>query len=40
MAGILPFVDLVVGNEEDCFDVLNIKAGETDVHSGTYGSLL
>ena len=33
MGRILPFIDLVVGNEEDCFDVLGIKAGETDVHS-------
>lgn len=32
---ILPFVDVVIGNEEDCHDVLGIKAGETDVHSGT-----
>ena len=24
----------VVGNEEDCDDVLGIKAGKTDVHSG------
>merc|ERR1719476_920373 len=34
MAKILPFVDVVVGNEEDCFDVLGIRAGDTDVHSG------
>ena len=33
MGDILPFVDLVVGNEEDCFDVLGVKAGDTDVHS-------
>jgi 2-dehydro-3-deoxygluconokinase len=34
MRTILPFVDLVIGNEEDCFDVLGIQAGDTDVHSG------
>ena len=32
--GILPFVDLVIGNEEDCADVLNIHAGDTDVDAG------
>ncbi len=31
---ILPFVDVVVGNEEDCHDVLGIRAGTTDVHAG------
>ena len=35
MRGILPFVDLVVANEEDCADVLGIRAGDTDVHAGT-----
>ena len=35
MRGILPFVDVVIGNEEDCHDVLGIQAGDTDVHSGT-----
>jgi len=34
MGEILPFVDVVVGNEEDCDDVLGIRAGDTDVHSG------
>ncbi len=34
MRGILPFIDIVVGNEEDCHDVLGIQAGDTDVHSG------
>ena len=34
MRGILPFVDVVIGNEEDCHDVLGIQAGDTDVHSG------
>lgn len=32
--GILPHVDLVIANEEDCHDVLGIQAGQTDVHSG------
>jgi len=35
MRTILPFVDVVVGNEEDCHDVLGIKAGKTDVHAGS-----
>ena len=35
MREILPFVDVIVGNEEDCHDVLDIQAGNTDVHSGT-----
>ena len=35
MRGILPSIDLVVANEEDCHDVLGIQAGDTDVHSGT-----
>ena len=34
MRTILPFVDVVVANEEDCHDVLGIQAGETDVHAG------
>lgn len=34
MRSILPFIDVVIGNEEDCHDVLGIRAGETDVHSG------
>lgn len=34
MRGILPFIDVVIGNEEDCHDVLGIQAGATDVHSG------
>ena len=38
MRGILPFIDVVVGNEEDCHDVLGIQAGDTDVHSGTLDS--
>ena len=35
MKGILPFVDVVIANEEDCHDVLGIQAGDTDVHAGT-----
>lgn len=34
MRTILPFVDVVIANEEDCHDVLGIQAGDTDVHSG------
>ena len=34
MRGILPFIDLVIANEEDCHDVLSIQAGATDVDSG------
>lgn len=34
MRKILPFIDVVIANEEDCHDVLGIRAGETDVHSG------
>ncbi len=35
MGTILPFIDVVIGNEEDCHDVLGIQAGQTDVYSGT-----
>ena len=35
MKGILPFVDVVIANEEDCYDVLGIQAGDTDVHAGS-----
>ncbi len=34
MREILPSVDLLIANEEDCHDVLNIQAADTDVHSG------
>ena len=34
MRGILPFVDVVIANEEDASDVLGIHAENTDVHSG------
>jgi 2-dehydro-3-deoxygluconokinase len=34
MSGILPYVDVLVGNEEDAEDVLGIKAGDTDVTRG------
>lgn len=35
MRQVLPHVDVLIANEEDCYDVLGIQAGETDVHSGT-----
>ncbi|MEX0331091.1 MAG: sugar kinase [Puniceicoccaceae bacterium] len=34
MRGILPFIDVIIANEEDCHDVLGIQAGDTDVDSG------
>ena len=34
MREILPYVDMVAGNEEDASDVLGIRAGNTDVDSG------
>ena len=34
MQRILPYVDVVIGNEEDASDVLGIKAENTDVHAG------
>jgi len=34
MCDILPFIDVVIANEEDCFDVLGIRAGESDIHGG------
>ena len=34
MRKILPFIDVVIGNEEDASDVLGMKAGGTDVSSG------
>jgi 2-dehydro-3-deoxygluconokinase len=34
MGGILPYVDVLIGNEEDAEDVLGIKAGDTDVNAG------
>lgn len=34
MRDILPYVDVVVANEEDCADVLGIRAAGTDVHAG------
>lgn len=34
MTKILPYVDILIGNEEDAEDVLGIKAGQTDVHVG------
>lgn len=35
MRKILPLIDVVIANEEDCHDVLGIRAGTTDVHTGT-----
>ena len=35
MSKILPYVDVVIANEEDCSDVLGIHAAETDVESGS-----
>ena len=34
MAQIVPYVDLVIANEEDAADVFGIKAGETSITSG------
>ncbi len=34
MGAILPYVDVVIANEEDAADVLSIHAGDTDVESG------
>jgi 2-dehydro-3-deoxygluconokinase len=34
MSKIIPYTDLVIGNEEDADDVLGIRAGDTDVSAG------
>jgi len=34
MRAILPFIDVLIANEEDAADVLGIHAEDTDVHSG------
>lgn len=34
MREVLPHVDVLIANEEDCGDVLGIHAGQTDVHAG------
>ena len=34
MRSILEYVDVVIANEQDCADVLGIKAGDTDVEAG------
>lgn len=34
MRSILPYIDVVIANEEDAADVLDIHAEDTDVHSG------
>jgi len=35
MRELLPFVDLLIANEADCGDVLGIRAGQSDLHSGS-----
>lgn len=35
MRSLLPFLDVVIANEEDCSDVLGIHAADTDVHAGS-----
>lgn len=35
MRKLLPFIDVVIANEEDCADVLGIHAADTDVHAGS-----
>lgn len=35
MQQLLPFVDVVIANEEDCSDVLNIQIEDQDIHSGS-----
>ena len=37
MRKILPFVDIVLANEEDCSDVLGIRAESTNVEAGSLG---
>ncbi|MDY7027111.1 MAG: sugar kinase [Spirochaetota bacterium] len=34
MRELLPYVDIVIGNEEDAWDILRIRAGKTDVDTG------
>jgi 2-dehydro-3-deoxygluconokinase len=34
MRRILPYVDVVIANEEDCVNVLSIEAGDTDIEAG------
>ena len=34
MNEILPYVDILIGNEEDAEDILGIKAGDSDVNKG------
>ncbi len=34
MRRVLPLVDVVIANEEDCHDVMSIRADDTDVHAG------
>ena len=35
MEGVVPYVDLLIGNEGDADDVLGVRAGETKVESGS-----
>ncbi|WFB37859.1 sugar kinase [Kiritimatiellota bacterium B12222] len=35
MSQVLPFVDVVIANEEDCSDVLNIQIEDQNIHSGS-----
>lgn len=37
MRQILPFVDVVIGNEEDAQDILGIKAGKSNISAGKLG---
>ena len=37
---ILPFLDVVIANEEDCSDVLSIHAADTDVEAGSLNTCL
>ena len=34
MAGLMPYVDVAIANEEDCADVFGIKAADSDVTGG------
>lgn len=34
LRGLLRYTDVIIANEEDCSDVLGIRAGATDVHAG------
>ena len=34
ISDVLPSVDVLIANEEDCGDVLGIRAEQSDVHAG------